>query len=230
MDNKLPNHIGIILDGNRRWAKARGLNTFDGHKAGYENVKKIVDFIIDRGVNNVTVFAFSTENWNRSEEEVKYLLGLADIIVTKETSAMHKKGRKVLYLGTYDRLDKKLVKKIQKAEELTKDNTKGTVGICFNYGGQQEIADAMRNMMKKGIKPEEITPELIGQNIYHPEIPPIDIVVRTSGEQRISNFMLWRSAYSEIMFVEKNWPDFDESDVDKVLEEYARRNRRFGGN
>lgn len=228
--DKLPNHIGIILDGNRRWAKARSLHTFDGHKAGYENIKTIGDVFFARGIKFLTIFAFSTENWNRSKDEVKYLLRLADTVLTKETSAMHKKGRRVLYLGIYDRLNKSLVNKIQKVEELTKNNTKGTVGICFNYGGQQEIADAMKAIMAKGVKPEQITPELISANIYHPEIPPIDIVVRTSGEQRISNFMLWRSAYSEIMFVDKNWPDFDESDVDKVLEEYARRNRRFGGN
>lgn len=224
----LPVHLGLILDGNRRWAKDRGLPTLIGHQKGYSNFKKIFLAAFDRGIEYVSAFIFSTENWARSKEEVDYLMGLALLVFTKDLKKIHKKGVRICWFGIKDRLSDKHIKAIEEAEELTKNNTKGTLCVCFNYGGKQEIADAARAVMEAGVQPADITPELIEQNLYHPEVPAIDLVVRTSNEQRISNFMLWRIAYAEFIFVKKHWPSFGSKDLDKVLAEYASRQRRFG--
>lgn len=224
----VPRHIGLILDGNRRWARAQGKPTLEGHKRGYEILKDVADRFVERGVKYVSAYVFSTENWKRSQEEVSYLMDLALVIATKEVKALNQKNIRVRYLGTEDNLSPKLIKAIKRAEELTKDNTRGTLALCFNYGGQLEIADAVKKIMQEGIAPEDVTPQTIEDHLYAPDIPPVDIIVRTSGEQRLSNFMLWRASYSELMFVEKNWPEFTEEDVDLIIEEYFRRNRRIG--
>lgn len=226
---QVPNHLGLILDGNRRWAKEKGMPTLKGHKQGYENLKDIVEAAIDSGVKYISAYIFSTENWNRTQEEVNYLMDLALWVAKNEVKELHKQGLRVRFLGTKDRLDKKLLDAIDKAEDLTKGNQKGTVALCFNYGGQQEIADAF-NKMKTDEKYQQktITPEDIEQNLYSPDVPPVDLVVRTSGEQRISGFMLWRASYAEMMFVDKYWPDFKPEDLKKVFEDYANRERRYG--
>ncbi len=226
--NTLPTHLAFILDGNRRWARSRGLPTLLGHQRGYKTFRKIIEASVDRGVKYVSGFIFSTENWSRSREEVDYLMDLALQIFTKDLKEVHKKGIRVCWFGVKDKLSQKHLDAIAEAEELTKNNTRGTVCICFNYGGKREIADAARKLVENGAKPEDITEEAIEQNLYHPEVPPIDMMVRTSDEQRISNYQLWRLAYSEIMFIKKHWPAFSVKDLDKVLEEYANRNRRFG--
>lgn len=218
-----PRHLGLILDGNRRWAKQHGLPTFQGHKKGYENLKTIIKAAVNNGVKYISAYVFSTENWNRSREEVKYLMDLALRIAKNEVKELHKEQIRVRFLGTKDRLSDKLIKAIDNAEELTKNNKRGTVALCFNYGGKQEIADAVNN-----IKKEHTTPDDIEQNLYSPDVPPIDLVVRTSGEQRTSGFMLWRAAYAELIFIDKYWPDFTEDDLKEVLAKYAKRNRRFG--
>jgi undecaprenyl diphosphate synthase len=223
----IPDHVGYIVDGNRRWAKRRGLPSIRGHEKGFDVLKEIVEVTFDRGVKFVTAFIFSTENWNRSKEEVGYLMGLFEKYFDKEVKKLHERGIKVAFLGNRTQnVSKKLVRLMERGEELTKNNRKGTLGLCFNYGGQLEIAEACQKIIDSGAK--EVIPEMIGDNIYHPEIPPMDMLVRTSGEERISNFMLWRVVYAEMMWVEKCWPDMTESDVDLILNEYASRNRRHG--
>ncbi|MCA9333467.1 di-trans,poly-cis-decaprenylcistransferase [Candidatus Saccharibacteria bacterium] len=216
-------HLGLILDGNRRWARQKGIPTMQGHKKGYENLKTIVRAAVDRGVNYISAYVFSMENWNRSKEEVKYLMDLALHLAINEVKELHKEGIRVHFLGSKERISAKLLKAIQNAEDLTRNNTRGTVAICFNYGGKQEIADAV-NACKKDI----VTPDDIEQNLYAPDVPPIDLLVRTSGEQRISGFMLWRAAYAELLFVDKYWPDFSIADLDDAIQKYEERERRFG--
>ena len=230
-DNTLsvPRHIGLILDGNRRWARANGLPILQGHRKGYENLKTIVEAAHERGVTYVSAFVFSTENWNRSTEEVDYLMKLLMWVVTDELKEMHNKGVKVLWLGSKQNMLPDLIKKIEAAEELTKDNMTGTLALCLNHGGHREIAEAVERMVRSGVTADEITEELIAQHIDSPELPPIDLVIRTSGEQRLSNFMLWRAAYSELIFRNEQWPDFTVDSLDECLVEYSKRQRRFGG-
>ena len=225
----LPAHLGLILDGNRRWAKAKGLPSLEGHKRGYEVLKTIGDAAIARGIPYVTVYGFSTENWHRSATEVKFLMDLLHWIATNEIDIFHKKNIRLVFLGREHPIPAKTMKVIMAAEEKTKNNTAGTIAICINYGGQAEIADAARKIVEAGVNPEDVTPELMRDNLYHPEIPDVDLVIRTSGEQRLSNFMLLRAAYSEFYFLaEKHWPDFTSEDLDIALADYARRVRRFG--
>jgi undecaprenyl diphosphate synthase len=224
----VPRHIGIIMDGNRRWAEARGLPTEDGHTKGQENLRAISQAAFEQGVKYVSVYAFSTENWRRAEEEVGHLMFLLVRGVDKYMQEFNDAGVRIVFVGQREGLDSKVSKAIEKAEENTKNNTKGTLVICFNYGGQQEIVDATKKMIAEGIAPEAITEAVVGAYLYAPEIPPIDLVIRTSGEQRLSNFMLWRAAYSELYFVDKHWPDFTAQDLNAALRAYAERGRRFG--
>lgn len=224
----VPVHLGIILDGNRRWAKAKGLPTLQGHRRGYDSVKTISQAAFDRGVKYFTAFVFSTENWNRSEEEVTYLMDLLAWVATTEVNEMHKKNIRVRFIGRPNGLSAKILKAIKAAEAKTAKNTAGTLGLCLNYGGQQEIADAAAAMIRDGVAAEEVTPEKFAQYIYAPDIPQLDLLVRTSGEQRLSGFMLYRSSYAEIKFIDKYWPDFNEADLEAILADFASRQRRFG--
>lgn len=224
-----PNHIGFIVDGNRRWAKKHGLPPYEGHLAGYEKIKDIVIEAVDQGVNYISAYVFSTENWKRSEDEVSKLMSLVLKLLTSDLPILNKHNIKLLVLGSRDNLDKKIINAINEAESKTANNTAGTLAICFNYGGRLEIVDAFKKIIKSGANLEDIDEKMIEQNLYAPEVPSIDIVVRTSGEQRISNFMLWRSAYSEMMFMEKYWPDMEKKDVKLIIKEYNKRSRRFGG-
>ncbi len=225
----VPQHIGLILDGNRRWARAQGLPTLEGHKKGYESLKTIINAAGERGVRYVSAYVFSTENWNRDQEEVDYLMNLLKWVVKHEIKDMHKKGVRVLWLGSRKGMAPQLVKDIEAAEQLTKDNTEGTLALCLNHGGHREIAEAVQRIVAAGVPAEDITEELVGQYIDCPELPPIDLVIRTSGEQRLSNFMLWRAAYSELLFRPEPWPDFTVDALDECLLEYSKRQRRFGG-
>lgn len=221
-------HLGLIIDGNRRWAKANNLPTLEGHRKGYVKLKEIAKYAINNGIEYVSAYIFSTENWNRTKTEVKYLMRLAYQMATKEVDEVHKENIRVRFLGNKQNLDDKLIQAIEKAEQKTKDNSRGTLALCFNYGGQQEIADAVRQIVTKNVKPEAITPELIEQNLYSADIPPIDLLIRTSGEQRLSGFMMWRTAYSELYFTNKYWPDFTTADLDDALVEFTKRERRMG--
>lgn len=228
-ESTTPQHVGFIVDGNRRWAKKHGLPTYEGHLAGYNAIQDIAKATFDAGVKYVSAYIFSTENWKRSEEEVGKLMGLVLKLLTSDLPVFDKNNIKLRVLGSRVGVDERIVKAIDEAEARTANNTAGTLAVCFNYGGHLEITDAVKKIVQSGIKPEDINEDIVSQNIYAPEVPPVDVIVRTSGEQRISNFMLWRAAYSEMIFLNKPWPDMTKEDVSYVLKEYAKRSRRFGG-
>ena len=224
-ENSVPRHLGLILDGNRRWAKKQGLPKLQGHQKGYENLKSVVRLAFGKGVEYISAYIFSTENWNRSKEEVSYLMDFAYRVATKEVGELHKDNIRVRFLGSRDRLEERLLTAIDEAEKKTRKNDGGTLALCFNYGGQQEIVDAV-NQIKD--KPTLITAGVIEDHLYAHDIPPVDLVIRTSGEMRLSNFMLWRAAYAELYFSDVLWPAFSESDLDDALAEFASRQRRYG--
>jgi undecaprenyl diphosphate synthase len=226
---ELPKHVGLILDGNRRWAKSNGLASLQGHKARYQNLKTIAKHALDfPDVQYLSAYVFSVENWNRTSEEVAYLMDMALWVATHEIKELHKENIRVRFLGSREGLSNKIITAIEKAETLTEDNTKGTVALCFNYGGLQELVDAAKQIIKKGISPEELTEKQLMNALYAPDVPPVDLLIRTSGEKRTSGFMLARSAYAELYFTNKHWPDFSVTDFDAALAEYQQRERRFG--
>ena len=229
MEDGAPRHIGFIVDGNRRWAKEHGLPKYEGHLAGYNAIQDIAKATFDAGVRYMSAYVFSTENWKRSEDEVGKLMGLVLRLVKSDLHLFQENNIRLRIIGSRDNVSDKILAAIDEAESATEDNTAGTLILCFNYGGQLELADAVKEIMTSGVAAEDVTPELIEQHLYAPDVPPCDLIVRTSGEQRLSNFMLWRSAYSELLFLEKNWPDMTKQDVTDILLEYKRRGRRFGG-
>lgn len=224
----IPRHVGYIVDGNRRWAKKHGLPPYEGHLAGYNALKDIAIATLEAGAEYMSAYVFSTENWKRSVDEVKHLMGLTLRIVTADVPLFNKYNVQLRIIGSRDGVDPKIVKALAAAEEATKDNTGGVFALCFNYGGQQEIVDAVKKIVQSGVNENDVTPELIAQNLYLPDVPPMDLVVRTSGEMRLSNFMLWRAAYSELIFLDKMWPEMTKDDVTAIIKEYSRRQRRFG--
>lgn len=235
IDERGPKHIGIILDGNRRWAKARGLKPTEGHKAGAEAVKNITKYAYDCGLKYLTVYAFSTENWKRDSAEVTLLMKLLDKFTSELLESDEKRQIRIKVYGDISALDKKLQEKILKLEEKTKDNSKMVFGICLNYGGRDELIRAIKDIsadVKNGIiNEEDITQELVSNYLYTKDIPDPDLIIRTSNEYRLSNFLTWQSTYSELYFPKDvMWPDFDENQFDRCIEEYIKRNRRFGGN
>lgn len=221
-ENVLPKHLGFIVDGNRRWARERGLPTLEGHRRGIDLVADIAEECHKQGVKIVSFYIFSTENWNRSKEEVNYLMDLVEKCLKKFIKKCLKNDTKIAILGTKERLSDRLIKAVEEAEEKTKDCKENILGLCFNYGGKQEIVDAANKI------DGEVTIEKLEANLYHPEVPALDMVIRTSGEERISGFMLWRMAYAEMLFLDKKWPDMTKEDVSKILTEFAGRQRRFG--
>ncbi len=227
MDNiKIPTHVGIILDGNGRWAKERGLKRTAGHLAGYKNLLKLSKYVLDKGTKYLSVFAFSTENFNRPQEEVDYLMDLFIKGFNEDRSYFKKENIRVVFSGRRNRLSDKVVAAMDKMEDETKDNTLGTLNICLNYGGRAEIVDAVNKIIKDNKK--DITEEDFKKYLYN-DLPDIDYMIRTSGELRISNFMLWQISYAELYFPKCYFPDFNEKEYDKALEEFTKRDRRFGG-
>jgi len=224
----VPQHVGLILDGNRRWAREHGLSIAEGHKQGYMNLKYIAKAGLKRGIKYLSAYVFSTENWKRDQTEVRDLMKLFVWVLKHEAKEMHKEGIRIRVVGSKVKLGAALARAIIHAEEMTKNNTRGTLLLCLDYGGQQEIVEAVKQAAESGVAPEDITPEMITQHLYAPDVPPLDLIVRTSGEQRLSNFMLWEAAYSELAFTPCYWPDFDEHELDNVLNDYASRHRRFG--
>lgn len=220
-------HVGFIADGNRRWARSHGLPTLEGHRRGFDRVEVIIDALKSTEVKFVSFFLFSTENWDRSPEEVNYLMDLVSKQINKLTKKLKQENIRILLMGRPEPVDSKLWAKMLHAESETIDNTGLTVCICFNYGGHWEIADAMTKILDQGLE-GPITPEIVRSHLYHPEVPDLDLIVRTSGEQRISGFQLWRAAYSEFLFLEKNFPDIDADDVSASINEFHARGRRFG--
>lgn len=228
-DQKPVKHVGIILDGNRRWAKEHGLTPIEGHYEGRKAIRGVFKTFKEHDVTHLSLFAFSTENWKRAEDEVGGLMDLFRLVATKDVKDLHKEGIKVVFSGAEENLPADLYKSLRKAEEKTKENTEGTLNICINYGGQQEITDAVRAIIREGVSADDVTPETISQHLYRPELPPLDLVIRTSGEQRISNFMLWQLAYAEFTFTKTMWPAFTNDELGSILHEFESRTRRFGG-
>lgn len=225
----IPQHIGIIMDGNRRWAKSRGLRPAEGHAQGYKILRELSLYaLLEKKIPFVSAFAFSTENWSRAEEEVSFLMGLVGKALNEYLDEFHQKNIRIAILGTREKLNGSVSKALDRAEATTKDNTGGTLVLCFNYGGQQEIVDAAKKLIKEGIAENEVNTELFAGALYHPEVPPVDLIIRTSGEERLSGFMLWRAAYSEFLFLDKHWPEFSKEDIDAALEEFSKRQRRYG--
>lgn len=213
------------MDGNRRWARANGLKTIDGHRQGYRTLKELLRTVRELGIDYLSVYAFSTENWSRTKEEVDGLMSLVRWVLKNEVAELVKEEVRILFVGTEDNVPADILRLISDVEERTKDFEHGTLAICFNYGGQQEIVDAVRMLNENG---QEVSVEAINQNLYQPEIPPVDLVIRTSGEQRLSNFMVWRTVYSEFCFTKTLWPDFGEAELKEIVNEYNSRNRRYG--
>lgn len=232
MNEYYPQHVAIILDGNRRWAKSRNLPSLKGHQKGFEVIKKMTPLIINKGVKYLSVFAFSTENFNRSAEEVKYLMDLFVNFFNKELNVIHKENIKVIFSGRRENLRQDVINAMDSIMKKTKNNTKGIFNICLNYGGQQEIVDATKKvahaLINGEIKEEDIDEKLLSKYMYN-NLPPIDLLIRTSGEQRLSNFMLYNLSYAELYFSHLNFPDFDEEEFEKAVAEFNKRNRRFGG-
>ena len=222
----VPNHVGIIMDGNRRWAKEKNKKTIEGHLAGANRIISLAKYIFDKGVKYLSIYAFSTENFNRSAEEVSYLMGLIIKFFNERVNELHDYNIKIVVSGLRDNLSKDVLKCIDNVVELTKNNTGGVLNVCLNYGGRREIVDAVNKIKEANIT---VTEETFGKYLYN-DLPDLDFVIRTSGEERISNFMLWQISYAEFYFPKVYFPDFDEKEFDKALEIYNNRNRRFGGN
>lgn len=224
----IPRHVGFIMDGNRRWAKLRGLLPMKGHEAGEDALYGVLKQCYSKDIEFVSVYAFSTENWGRSETEVKFLMNLVPKAIKKYLYEFHKDDIRIVVLGSRAKLSKKVLEAIHEAEETTRDNTKGTLAICFNYGGMNELADMVRSVVASGRDLDVLSGQDILAHVYHAEIPPCDLIVRTSGEMRLSGFMLARSEYAEFIFEPKMWPELDATDVDRFLKEFASRQRRIG--
>ncbi len=228
----LPKHIAIIMDGNRRWARNKGLPVSLGHKEGAKTLEKIVRYANKIGIKYITVYAFSTENWKRTTEEVTALMNLFQSYLDDYSKRADSENIKVKIIGNREGLSDKMQKSIEKCMERTKDNTGIIFNIALNYGGRDEIVGAVRNIAEKiqnnEMKIEDITEQTISDNLYTKGQPDPDLLIRTSGEIRLSNFLPWQLVYSEFVFVEKNWPDFSEKDLDEAIEEYQKRNRKFG--
>lgn len=225
---KVPNHIVLFPDGNRRWAKEKGVQTIEGHLAGYKNLINFCNWCRKRGVKVLTAFGFSTENWKRPKEEVQYLMRLFEEFLSQEIERLRKEGAKIKIIGEKEKLPPSLQKIIQKVEDLTKNNNDYVLNLAVSYGGRWDILQAVRKIVEKKIPSREITEEMINSHLSTAGLPDPDLIIRAGGEQRLSNFVLWQAAYSELYFSEKYWPDFSEQELEKAIEEYDRRQRRFG--
>ncbi|MFA5767225.1 MAG: polyprenyl diphosphate synthase [Candidatus Paceibacterota bacterium] len=227
MSNKVV-HLGIIMDGNRRWAAEKGKSSMEGHIAGARKVREVVRWCSKRDIGYLTLYAFSTENWKRSKAEVAFLIKLIGKFLDENLKEFSKEGGQMLFIGDKSPFPESLKRRIDEAEIITRNNEKITVSILLNYGGRAEITAAVKKLVENNAKPEEITEELVAKSLYTAGIPDPDLIIRTSGEQRLSNFLLWQSAYSELYFCRNHWPDFSEKDLDKALEEFSLRRRRLG--
>ena len=228
--NRIPAHIACVMDGNGRWAEARGLPRTEGHRAGEEALFDVVEGSLDIGVKWLTVYAFSTENWMRPPDEVRFLLGFNEETLLRRRDELHDRGVRIRFVGRRDRrVPKRLLRLMDEAVELTRRNKSMTLTIAFNYGGRAEIVDAVRAVVRAGIAAERVTERTISSRLYDPEMPEPDLMVRTSGEYRTSNFLLWELAYSELYFTDTAWPDFRRGDLYDAIRVYQERERRFGG-
>ena len=225
----IPRHVAIIMDGNGRWAEKRGLPRLEGHRAGTENIRRIIETFDQHRVKYLTLYAFSTENWERPQSEVNGLMQLLGEVIERETEALHEKGVKLCHLGRLDRVSPKLQQQIQHSVELTRNNTGMTLSVSFDYGGRAEIVETVRRILVEGLSPEMIDENMFENYLYSRGLPDPDLIIRTCGEMRLSNFLLWQSAYSEFFYTPTPWPEFDEEEVRKALLAYSKRKRVFGG-
>ena len=229
----VPRHVAVVMDGNGRWAKQRGLARTEGHKAGESSLFDVIEGALEMGISHLSAYAFSTENWKRSPDEVRFLLGFNRETIRNRRDELHARGVRVRWSGRSGMLWKSVLSELRDAEEMTRDNTGMTLQFCVNYGGRAEIVDAAREVAHRAaageLAPEKITEDTLSRHLYAPEIPPVDLFVRSSGEQRLSNFLLWQSAYAEFVFLDTLWPDFDRRDLWRACEIYAGRDRRYGG-
>jgi len=217
------------MDGNGRWAQQRGLSRLEGHRAGVQNIRPIIKFLYSHGIKYVTLYAFSTENWSRPEDEVNGIFHILEEIIFEESQELHRKGVRIVHIGSLDGLSNNLQKSIKEAIKLTANNKDMVLGVALNYGGRAEIVDAVRRIINKGLKPNELDEKKFRKYLYTADFPDVDLVIRTGGELRTSNLLIWQTAYSEYYFTPVLWPDFNEEELEKALQEYSRRERRFGG-
>lgn len=224
----LPRHVAIVMDGNRRWAKLHDLSEAEGHSAGVDAIRPIVEHAADRGIEALSIYAFSRENWTRSDEEVGTLFALLEAAIRRETPDLVKQGVRVQILGRLHELPETTRASIAQAIAATAGGRRLTLNVAFNYSGRSEIVDAVQRAMSEGLGPTEITEEVIGERLYTADVPPLDLLIRTGGEQRISNFLIWQAAYAELYFTDLLWPDFEPATLDAAITEFARRTRRFG--
>jgi len=227
-NTRLPNHVAFIMDGNGRWAEQRGLPKLEGHRAGVENIRSIVECLNEHQIKYVTLYGFSTENWSRPADQVRGLLHLFEDAIDKEMLELHNRDTRLRHLGRTEGLPERLQLTINKAMELTKNNTGMTLSFALNYGGRTEILDTVRRIIAEGIPPQNIDEKLLNNYLYTAGLPDVDLVIRTGGELRTSNFLMWQSAYSEYHFTKVLWPDFGKKELEKALLTYSRRQRRFG--
>lgn len=226
--SKIPTHVAIIMDGNGRWASARGLPRLAGHRAGTENLRRVIRACVEFGVQYLTIYAFSTENWGRPKDEVEGLLIILENVIDQELDELKEEGVQIRHLGHLDKFSPTLRAKIEHSIETTRNNTRLTLCLAFNYGGRDEIVCAIQRIIEEKIPVEQITPELVSGYMFTAGIPDPDLIIRTSGEYRISNFLIWQGAYSEWYITPTLWPDFDREELYKALQAYAQRDRRFG--
>ena len=226
---KTPEHVAIIMDGNGRWALSRGLPRLAGHRAGTENLRRIIRASVDFNVKYLTIYAFSTENWRRPPAEVRGLMHIMEDVIDRELDELNEEGVKLRHFGRLDKLGKKLRQKVQYAVDLTKVNERLNLNIAFNYGGRDEIIYAIQNMIREGIAPDDVNVDMMSNYLFTAGIPDPDLIIRTSGELRTSNFLIWQSAYAEWYITPTFWPDFNRDEYAKALETYTQRDRRFGG-
>jgi undecaprenyl diphosphate synthase len=224
----VPRHVAIIMDGNGRWAKKRGLPRIAGHRAGTENIRRVLRACIKYGIEILTIYAFSTENWKRPKEEIRGLMRILEEAIERELPELHKNGVKLMHIGRLDGLSESIKRKIREAIELTKNNERIVLNIAFNYGGRAEIVDTVRRIIKEGVASEGIDEALFSRYLYTADLPDPDLIIRTGGELRFSNFLIWQGAYAEYYSTPTYWPDFDEEELYKALLDYSKRERRFG--
>jgi undecaprenyl diphosphate synthase len=226
---RVPTHVGIIMDGNGRWAAERGLPRLAGHRAGTENLRRVLEASVEFGIEILTIYAFSTENWQRPDSEVQGLLGILEQMLKREVKSLHQNGVRLRHLGRTEGLSSGLQKEIQQAVDLTRDNTRITLNVAFNYGGRAEIVDAVRHLLTERVDPQQVGEELLSGHLYTAGQPDPDLIIRTSGEMRLSNFLVWQAAYAEYYSTPTYWPNFDKEELRKALLAYSQRRRRFGG-
>ena len=226
---QVPRHLAIIMDGNGRWAKARGLPRLAGHRAGTENLRRILRACVELGIEVLTIYAFSTENWDRPQSEVRGLMGIVERVIDRELNELHANGVQIRHLGQLQGISKKLQKKIRRALDLTANNDRLILNVAFNYGGRTEIVDAVQRMIADDVLVSQVDEALFGRYLYTGGQPDPDLIIRTSGELRVSNFLIWQGAYAEYYATPTFWPDFNQDELMKALEHYGQRERRFGG-